>query len=61
MTTDVREQLSAKRVELEACKAKNASPEAIKELEDEVKKLEMTAAESRPRRRSSAFLDECAG
>jgi hypothetical protein len=54
---DVAEKLAAKRAELEAKGGKDSI------LEAEIKTLEASLAEQKPspRRRRSAFLDECAG
>jgi hypothetical protein len=60
-TTDIAEQIKVKKTALEALKAKNGNPETIKALENEISLLEGSGAEVKPRRRHSAFLDECSG
>lgn len=62
-TTSITEQLNAKKAALEASKAKNASPETVKALEAEIKQLEsmVSGSQDKPKRRHSAFLDECSG
>jgi hypothetical protein len=62
-TANITEQLNAKKAALEASRAKNASPETIKTLEADIKQLEsmVSGNQDKPKRRHSAFLDECSG
>jgi hypothetical protein len=57
---EIMEQINQKRTALE--KARSSDPASVATLEEEIKKLESSlTGEQKPRRRRSAFLDECAG
>lgn len=62
---EVMEQITKKRATLEQYKTSSppASASLVKALEDEIKQLEssLAGAAPAPRKRRTAFLDECAG
>jgi hypothetical protein len=61
---EIMEQINKKKTSLEQARSSNASPAAVKTLEEEIKALEssLTSGQAAPKRpRRTAFLDECAG
>ncbi len=62
---EIMEQINSKKVQLESYRSGKltGNATAVKTLEDEIKQLEasLTSSQPAPKRRRSAFLDECAG
>jgi hypothetical protein len=58
---EIMEQINTKKTQLENARNSPESATVVPKLEAEIKDLESSLTKAPPKRRRSAFLDECAG